>query len=233
MEFLKADFNYVQPALAPLYGITAPPAGMERIEITTDQRFGFMGLAGFLAMSSRAERTSPTLRGKWTLLNLLCVKIDPPAALVPLLTATDPNVATLSVREKLEQHRQNPACAGCHAIIDPYGLALENFDGIGTWRDAYPDGTPIDASTVTDQGVPFTGLAGLTDTVTADPRFTSCVGEKLLTYGLGREVGETDQPYLTAVHDAWVQESPPTLHSLIGSLVLTEPFRQRRGETAQ
>jgi len=233
MDFLKADFNYVQPALAPLYGIPAPPAGMERMELTTDQRFGFMGLGGFLAMSSRAERTSPTLRGKWVLLNLLCVKIDPPATAVPQLTDTDPNVANLSVREKLTQHRENPACAGCHAIIDPYGLALENFDGIGKWRDAYPDGTVIDASTVSADGVSFTGLAGLTDTVTADPRFTSCVGEKLLTYGLGRTMGDTDKPYLEAVHDAWVQESPPTLRSLIGSLVLTDPFRQRRGETAQ
>jgi hypothetical protein len=147
------------------------------------------------------------------------------------------DLATLSVRERLELHRSNPSCAGCHSVIDPYGLALEEFDGIGQYRTTYPDGTLIDASTTLPasegfpDGVSFTGLSGLSDTVTQDPRFTSCVAEKLLTYGLGRVVSETDQPYLAAVREQWMAQTP-SLRGLIRSLVLSAPFRQRRGETA-
>ncbi|HVJ21649.1 MAG TPA: DUF1592 domain-containing protein [Polyangiaceae bacterium] len=235
LDFLKADINFVEAPLAALYGVTAPTPG--RMEITTDNRAGYFGLAGFLANSSMAARTSPTLRGRWILINMLCVHPEPPPANVPELEDSV-DVAALSVRERLEAHRANPACAGCHSVIDPYGLALEQFDGIGAYRTAYADGTVIDASTTLPplesypQGTSFTGLAGLADTVTQDPKFTSCVGEKLLTYGLGRVMGDTDKPYLTAVRDEWVAQGTPSLRSLIRSLVLSDPFRLRRGETA-
>jgi len=234
-DFLKADFNFVEGSLAELYGVTAPAAGMTRTEITTDNRAGFFGLSGFLALSSMSSRTSPTLRGRWILINMLCVHPEPPPPGVPELEETG-DVANLSVREKLEQHRTNPACASCHSVIDPYGLALEQFDGIGRFRTAYPNGTNIDPATSLPplnsypNGVSFTGLSGLSDVVSQDPAFTSCVAQKLFTYGLGRLVADTDKPYIEAVHTGWVQQAP-TLRSLIRSLVLADTFRYRRGET--
>jgi len=231
-EFLTADFNFVQGPLAEFYGVTPPAAGMERMEITTDQRFGFLGLSGFLAMSSITTRTSPTLRGKWLLVNMLCVRPEPPPGKVPELEDGTPNLEDLSIREKLEQHRENPACAGCHAIIDPYGLALEEYDGIGRYRTAYPDGTPIDPSTTLADGVTLSGLSGVANNIGQNAAFSSCVAEKLLTYGLGRLAADTDKPYLAELSSQWTGETP-TLRKIIRSLVLTDPFRLRRGEVAQ
>jgi len=222
-EFLKADVNFLEPPLASLYGIS----GSGMTTDTTDTRFGFLGLSGFLAISSVAARTSPTLRGRWILQNLMCVKPQPPPAMVPELEEENPDISNLSVRERLEAHRTNPACAGCHAVIDPYGLALENFDGIGRYRTAYPNGAPIDATAEVPGLAPFSGLAGLSDLVSQDPGFMACVGEKLLTYGLGRLMTEADKPYLEAVRTEWVAN--PTLPSLVRLLVLSEPFRYRRG----
>jgi hypothetical protein len=229
--FLSADVNFLEPPLAALYGV----AGTGRTEVTTDTRYGFLGLGGFLAASSVAARTSPTLRGRWILQNLLCNKPADPPPMVPELEEQSADLSNLSIREKLEAHRANPACAGCHSIIDPYGLALEEYDGIGKYRTSYPDGTPIDASAVvppTDvnpQGLTFSGLNGLSQAVGADPRFMTCVGSKLLTYGLGRLTTESDKPYLKTITDAWAAN--PTLPALIRSLALSAPFRYRHGGT--
>jgi hypothetical protein len=235
-EFLKADVNFVEGPLAALYGVTAPAAGMNRMEITSDTRMGFFGLSGFLALSSMTSRTSPTLRGRWILINMLCVHPEPPPDGIPELPETD--LSNLSIREKLEQHRTNPSCAGCHDYIDPYGLALEEYDGIGRYRTTYPNGSVINAGTALPpmsaypNGTTFTGLSGLADTVSQDPNFTSCVAEKLFTYGLGRLVAETDRPYLAAVGTEWLKQTP-TLRGLIRQLVLADTFRLRRGELAR
>jgi hypothetical protein len=209
---------------------------MTRVEVTTDQRFGFFGLAGFLANSSMTKRTSPTLRGRWILINLLCTHPDPPPADVPELEETNANAAQLSIRDVLAQHRADPRCAGCHDHLDPYGLALEEFDGIGRFRSAYPDNTDIDPSTTLPpsnaypDGITFSGLTGLADAVTLNPQFTKCVGERLFTYGLGRVVNDTDRPYLETVEQEWLATGKtPTLRRLIHALVQADTFRLRRG----
>jgi len=225
LDFLNADINFVDAPLASHYGMPAPAGtGPQRVEFTTDQRFGFFGLGGFLAISSVDNRTSPTLRGRWVLTNLLCTEPPAPPPGVPELTAGtfDP---TKNVVKALEEHRKNPACSGCHGIFDPYGLSLEQFDGIGKYRTVYGDGATIDPTTELG-GVKFTGIRGLADTVSKNPKFTKCITETMFTYGLGRLVADTDHPYLEAVQAEWLKGTP-TLRRLIRSLVLAETFRFR------
>jgi hypothetical protein len=225
LDFLQADVNFIDATLATHYGMPAPAGtGQQRVEVTTDQRFGFFGLGGFLAISSVDNRTSPTLRGRWVLTNLLCTEPPAPPPGVPELTAGtfDP---TKNVVKALEEHRKNPACSGCHGIFDPYGLSLEQFDGIGKYRTVYGDGATIDPTTELG-GIKFTGIRGLADTVTKNPKYTKCITDTMFTYSLGRLIADTDRPYLEAVLTDWTKGTP-TLKRLIRSLVLAETFRYR------
>jgi hypothetical protein len=229
LDFLKADINYVDANLAALYGIAAPAPTMTRVEDTSDNRFGFFGTGAFLALTSYEYRTAPTLRGRWILINLLCTHpADPPPGIMPLdADPGNPDASEQNVRERLEQHRADPVCASCHAALDPYGIALENFDAIGKYRETYKNGTLIDASTITAEGVSYTGLQGLADYVGSQPLFKSCVAEKLFTYSLGRAVEETDKPYLAAVESEWLAGNP-SIKDLTRRLMLADTFRFRR-----
>jgi hypothetical protein len=229
-EFVTADVNYVDKTLAAFYGMTAPASGTQRVTNTTDHRVGFLGMGSFLALSSYDYRTSPTLRGRWILLNLMCAPPPPPPDGVPVL---DPNGATAdasqqNVRKRLEQHRASPVCASCHANLDPFGLALESFDGIGQYREAYAGGSPIDASTQLSDGTTFSGLSEMVAYVAKRPQLLSCVTNELFTYGLGREPTATDQPYLAQIRQDWLTDSP-TLPRLIEKLILADTFRKRHG----
>jgi hypothetical protein len=235
-EFPIADVNYVDTWLASLYGMPRPTATPERVEFTGDRRAGFFGLAGFLALTSFDRRTSPSLRGRWIAGNILCKPPDAPPPDVPKLDGEGADSSALSVRQLLEQHSQNPACAGCHALFDPYGLALEEYDAIGRYRTAYADGTPVDASATLPpsethpEGSAFTGLEGLSRTVASDPQFGRCFAEKLFTFGLGRVVTATDQPFLARAELDWLAPGEiPSMRRLIRTFVLSEPFRFRRG----
>jgi hypothetical protein len=236
-EFPTADVNYVDGWLSALYGMPTPLEMPTRVEFKEDRRAGFFGLAGFLALTSFDRRTSPSLRGRWIASQLLCADPpDPPANVSKLPDEPGEGPSELSVRQLLEEHRRNPDCAGCHALFDPYGLALEEYDAIGQYRSAYPDGTPLDASAVLPasevypEGLEFSGLEGLAHVVASDPRFGKCLAEKLLTYALGRPVTPTDEPYLQQAHRDWSASEVPSIRRLIQLLVLTEPFRFRRGE---
>lgn len=232
-DFLKADVNFVSADTARLYGTPAPSgAGLSRAELTTDTRHGFFGLGGFLALSSLDRRTSPTLRGRWILMNLLCTEPPPPSPDVPDLDAgaTDP---TQNVRQALEEHRKNPQCAGCHTLFDPYGLSLEQFDAIGRYRTTYPDAARIDPATelpssdLYPNGRKFSGLEGLSETVSADPKYAECVADNLFSYAVGRVVTAADRPYLHQVQNQW-RGGAPSLRRLIRSIVSSEAFRYRR-----
>lgn len=229
-EFITADVNYVNADLAPIYGMTATGSALQRVENTGDQRRGFLGMGSFLALSSYEYRTAPTLRGRWILLNLLCSPPPAPPAGVPALDAmgdTD-TAAQQNVRQRLEAHRANAVCASCHKNLDPYGLALENFDAIGRYRASYPGGSAIDASTELGDGTQFTGLSGLIDYVSKQPKLMSCVENELFTYGLGREPSASDAPYLAQIQQAWLADTP-TLPHLIEKLILADTFRKRHG----
>src|SRR5262249_11168990 len=154
---------------------------------TDDARRGLLGKAGILMVTSYANRTSPVKRGKWLLENVLGAPPPPPPPAVPALQENAAGSQARSVRERLEEHRASPACAGCHGTMDPLGFALENFDAIGGWRTASEAGTPIDASGELIDGTKVSGPASVRDALLAHrEEFAETVTGKLLTYALGR-----------------------------------------------
>ena len=239
-EFLHADVNYVNSWLARHYGMPRPTNEVDRVEFTEDDRAGFFGLAGFLAVTSFDRRTSPSLRGYWVTQNLLCAAPPAPPPDITELPGDTEMLPALDVREALERHSQSPECASCHQLFDPYGLALEEFDAVGRRRDFYTDDTPVDTHVtlpVTPEhpaGLEVSGHAELAQAITSDPRFGRCVAEKLLTYALGRPVIASDEPYLQEALESWqTAGAVPQLKELIQALVATEAFRFRRGKPAQ
>jgi len=234
--FFNTDVNFVDPSLANLYGISAGLGGApERVTISTDQRVGFLGLASFLTISSFSYRTAPTIRGKWVLESLLCEPIPPPPPSIPTLDQnTTPDLASSeNVRVRLAQHSAAPACAGCHATLDPIGFGLENFDAIGRYRTSYPSGDAVDASGQLPGGKAFIGLTDLADVLAADPRFVRCASEKLMTYALSRKLERSDEVYLDSILNQLAQGEDRSLRGLLTAIVMSEPFRQRRGEAPQ
>ncbi|HVJ16456.1 MAG TPA: DUF1592 domain-containing protein, partial [Polyangiaceae bacterium] len=226
-EFLTADVNFVTPALAGVYGM-APPAqaGLSRVEDTGDQRFGFLGLAGFLTYTSRKDRTAPSIRAKWVLDALWCTELSPPDdVIVAELPAPGENQ---TVRDVLALHRANPACAPCHNTMDPVGLGLENFDAIGGYRATYTNGLPIDASGEMPTGETFTGFADLATLVAQAPQFVPCAAQKLFVYGLGRSIGPS-QSYVDQIVENW-KTTGLGLNELVEQFVLNDIFRYRRGD---
>jgi hypothetical protein len=232
-EFFTADVNFVDARLASLYGIAGEDlTELTRVSDDSDARRGFLGLASFLTVTSFAHRTAPTLRGKWVLESLLCEEIAPPPADVPELEedAADPTAGqSLNVRERLAEHRANPQCAACHTILDPIGLGLENFDAIGRYRNEYANGDAIDASGELPGGAQFDGLDQLSALLADDERLTECASEKLLTYALSRQLVESDRVYLQEIREQWQREGLG-LRALLERIVLSDLFRQRRGE---
>src|SRR5262249_27223250 len=151
------------------------------------QRGGLLGQGGLLTVTSYPTRTSPVLRGKWLLDNILGMPPPPPPPNVPPLSDKGANGRPASVRERLEAHPENPVCSNCHAPMDPLGFALENFDAIGTWRITSEAGTPIDASWAVPGSASYEGPADLrTFVLSRGERFVSTIAEKLLGYALGR-----------------------------------------------
>src|SRR5262249_37626401 len=161
-----------------------------------------------VATTSYPDRTSPVLRGKWLLDNIFGVAVPPPPANVDTtLAEVEPGASPPSIRERLAQHRKNPACASCHGVIDPMGFALENFDVIGGWRTIDESGTAVDASAVTAGGDTVQGLSGLRALLLERPdRFPRTLTEKLMAYALGRRLEYYDRPAVRGiVRDAAAQ----------------------------
>lgn len=242
-DFPRADINFVDGPLAYFYGMPSDELTVgtfERVEYHDDKRAGYMGLAGFLVVTSLDRRTSPSRRGRWIAGNLLCREPPPPPPNVPKLdgdqAGADGGSATFDVRTRLLMHRQDPNCAGCHALFDAYGLALEHYDSLGLFRSKYDDGTPIDTSVMLppspshpDQQA-VDGLDGLSAAISADPRFGECLARKLLTYGLGRTMTASDDPHLQQAVAQWLEPSQtPSVGRLIHALASTPAFLARRG----
>jgi hypothetical protein len=231
-EFLTADMNFVNARLGTFYGIAGATSNQPvRLIDTGDQRQGFLGLASFLTVSSYSYRTAPTLRGKWVLENLLCETIPAPPPDIPKLDDGNPGSAAtqaLNVRDRLAEHRANPACARCHLVLDPIGLGLENFDATGQYRQRYANGDAIDASGVMPDGSPFNGITDLSALLARDSRFLDCASRKLMTYALSRELGAPDAAHLLQIRESWSRQGFG-LRALIKLLVANPTFRYRHG----
>jgi hypothetical protein len=238
-EFFTADVNFVNAPLAALYGISGSTTDQPmKVTNTSDTRLGFMGLASFLTFSSFTYRTAPTLRGKWVLEYLLCENLPPPPMNVPELDANTSMAMAQSqnVRVRLEKHRSMPECAACHAVLDPIGMGLENFDAIGRYRTKYANGDAIDSSGVLPDasgklpdGVKFTNLAELTKILSqpSDQRLLDCTSKTMFTYALSRAPVMSDDGYLNQIRQAW---KGGNLTALLKQIVLSDTFRARRGE---
>ncbi len=237
-ELLDADHTFVNERLARHYGIPRVYGNhFRRVQWPDDRRAGLLGQGSLLTVTSYPHRTSPVLRGKWLLENLLGAPPPPPPPDVPALEEVPDGVRPAGMRERMAQHRANPVCASCHATIDPLGFALENFDAVGHWRASDgPDARPIDASGTLPDGTSFAGPAEFRAALLADPwagEFTRTVTEKLLTYALGRGLEFYDAPAVRRI----VREAGPehTWSALIRGIVRSVPFQMRRaadgGET--
>ena len=183
-KLLTADFTFANDRLAKHYGLPAVGSTTPvKVSLAGTARGGILSQGGFLTVTSHENRTSPTVRGKWIMNQLLCLTVPPPP---PDVNVTlDPAKAAGTLRQQLEAHRANPACAICHKMMDPIGLGLENYDAIGSHR-TMDNGLAIDSSGELPDGRKFNGAAQLASLVAADENFGRCLTEQLYTYALGR-----------------------------------------------
>jgi hypothetical protein len=229
VDLIDADYTFVDERLARHYGIpNIRGSRFRRIKVEDDARRGLLGHGSLLTVTSAGNRTSPVKRGKWILENLLGapVPLPPPGVETNLEPAVTPGAALTSLRQRLEQHRANPTCSSCHAVMDPIGFALENFDQIGKWRDV-DGGAPVNASGKLVDGSPLSGPASLRKAL-LDRReaFVGATSEKLLTYALGRRVEYFDMPTVrTIVRDAG--RSDYRFSSLVVGIVSSLPFQMK------
>jgi len=204
MDLLNADYTFVNERLARHYGMpNIYGSRFRRVQVPNETRRGLLGQASILTVTSYPNRTSPVERGKWILTNLLGVPPQPPPPNVPTLPEAGADGKVLSLRERMEKHRANPVCAGCHRSMDPIGFAMENFDGIGRWR-VKEDQQPIDATGTLFTGAKIDGISGLRREIAAHPEvFVGVLTERMLTYALGRGLESYDMPAVRKiVHDA-------------------------------
>jgi Protein of unknown function (DUF1592)/Protein of unknown function (DUF1588)/Protein of unknown function (DUF1587)/Protein of unknown function (DUF1585)/Protein of unknown function (DUF1595)/Planctomycete cytochrome C len=230
LDLMTADYTFVNERLARHYGIPRVYGSQfRRVRITDDARKGLLGKGSILLVTSHAGRTSPVVRGKWILDNLLGTPPPPPPPDVPALEEKSSPLRPQSVRERLEAHRANPGCATCHKLIDPLGFALENFDAVGAWR-THDGGALIDASGELADGTKVDGVVALRQALVNHPEmFVRALTEKLLTYALGRGLSYHDYPVVRTIVGAAAGRDY-RFSSLILGIVRSTPFQLRRSE---
>jgi hypothetical protein len=228
LDLLTSNETFLNEQLARHYGISGIYGShFRRVTLTDENRFGLLGKSSVLAVTSYTTRTSPTIRGKWLLENILAAPPPAPPANVPSLDeSAGKNGKQRTVREMLEAHRANPTCAGCHARMDPLGFSLENFDAIGQWR-ATDGGNPIDASGVLLDGTKVNGPRALQQALLAQKtQFAKAVTEKMLTYMLGRGLEYYDAPTVRSIERAAAADNY-RWSSLVSAIVKSAPFQMR------
>jgi len=235
LDLLTANYTFVNERLAKHYGIpNVKGSYFRRVTFPESSvRGGLLGQGSILTLTSYSTRTSPVVRGKWVLQNLLSAPPPPPPANIPALKTEGAQPGTtLSMRQAMLQHRANAACASCHARMDPIGFAMEHFDAIGQWRDT-DGGNQIDANGLFPDGSKFEGTAGLKKILLAHPEeFVSTVVGKLLMYGIGRNLQYYDEPAVRAiVRDA--ARSNYRFSSLVLGVVKSYPFQMREAQAGE
>jgi mono/diheme cytochrome c family protein len=231
LDLLRADYTFLNERLARHYGIPGIKGShFRRVTLGPNSvRAGLLGHGSILTVTSQPDRTSPVVRGKWVLENFLGTSPpDPPPNVPDLKPSVEPG-AVLSMRERMAAHRASPTCASCHALMDPIGLSLENFDGVGRFRTLGESAQPIDASGTFPDGTKFSGAAGLRQVLLSKPElFSATIAEKLLTYALGRGVEYYDQPAVRAIVREAARRDYRFSTGLILGVVQSTPFQMRR-----
>jgi hypothetical protein len=227
LDLLTADYTFVNERLAKHYGVPyVYGSQFRRVPVTSEARRGLLGQGSILTLTSNADRTSPVVRGKWILSNLLGAPPNPPPVNVPPLKENQDRPAPVSMRAQMQEHRANPTCAGCHKVMDPLGFAMENFDAVGAWRTSDAAG-PIDASAELADGTKVDGIVGLRQALLKRPKiFVSTMTEKLLTYAVGRGLNFDDMPAVRKI----VRESAGQdyrFSSIVLGIVESVPFQMR------
>jgi hypothetical protein len=229
VDLLSTDYTFLNQRLAEHYGMKGIYGNeFRRVKLQDPNRFGLLGQASILAVTSYPNRTAPTIRGKWVLEQLLGTPPPPPPPNVPSLK-DDASTQKLTMRQRMEQHRANPTCAVCHRMMDPLGFALENFDGLGGWRESVAPGAgPIDSSGALPDGTKFLGPAGLREVlVTKRDLFVETFTERLLTYALGRGLEEYDNAALRKISRDAAADNQKWSAIILG-IVKSTPFQMRR-----
>ena len=232
LDFIDGRFTYLNGPLARFYGIPGVDGEQfRRVDLDGEERSGIVTQASVLSISSYATRTSPVIRGKWVLENLLGAAPPPPPDDIPALKEDDLGTAA-SLRQRLEQHRADPACAACHSQMDPIGFGLENFDAAGAWRTK--DGNfDVDSSGTLPDGRSFTGAKGLKQILLSQSHaFTQNFTEKLLTYALGRGIERSDRALVGQISSHLAAQNYK-FSSLVTSIVNSPAFQMRSMETTQ
>ena len=233
LDLLNADYTFVNQRLAEHYGMpNIYGSQFRRVKLTDENRRGLLGQGSILTVTSYPNRTSPVLRGKWILENILGTPPPPPPPNVPALKENSEGSKPLPMRALLEEHRKNAACATCHRIMDPLGFSLENFDGIGQWRTKEPGGV-VDASGQLADGTKVDGPAALRKALLSHPdQFVETMTEKLLTYALGRGLEYYDMPAVRSIaHEA--ARNNYRFTSLVMGIITSTPFSMPVGQLAK
>jgi hypothetical protein len=228
VELLDADYTFLNERLAKHYQIPGIYGShFRRVEGLAEERRGLLGQGSILTVTSYPNRTSPVLRGKWVMENILGTPPPPPLPNVPAFDENEPGETPLSVRARLEIHRENPICATCHNLLDPLGLALENYDAVGRWRVREPGGT-VDSTGAMPDGTEVQGIVDLREEILKQPeRFVGVVTEKLMTYALGRGVEYFDMPTIRRiVSDA--EQAEYSFSSLVMGIATSDAFRMKQ-----
>ena len=231
LDLLRADYTFLNERLARHYGIpNIHGSRFRRVTLADENRRGLLGQGSILMITAFANRTSPVMRGKWVLENLLAAPPPPPPPNIPALKDSGEGGEALSMRQQMVQHRANPACSICHNLMDPIGFGLENFDAVGQWRDI-DAGSPIDASGMLPDGSKFRGPAELQQALLNRPeRIVNAVSEKLLVYALGRTLEYYDAPAVRRiVREA--RSSDYRWSSLVLGIIESTPFQMRRSRS--
>ncbi len=228
-DLLAADYTFVNERLARHYGIPRVYGNrFRRVSLEDERRRGLLGQGSILTVTSYATRTSPVLRGKWLLENILGTRVPPPPADVPELPEHGEMDRPTSTRELMEQHSRNPACSSCHRLMDPLGFALENFDAIGRWRDRDHGDVSIDTQATLPDGTTIQGPADLRSLILSRRQeFVETLTGKLLTYAVGRGIEPYDMPAIREI----MREAAPSNYrwsALILGIVKSRPFRMKR-----
>ncbi|MEL6345421.1 MAG: DUF1592 domain-containing protein [Myxococcota bacterium] len=226
MDLLTAEETYVDRRLGEHYGLTIEADGFVPAVVTDHRRAGLLGKAGLLTALAYPTRTSPVKRGQWVMANLLCEAPPPAPAAVEGLPESG---EATSLREQMEQHREDPSCATCHRVMDPIGFSMENFDPTGAWRTTDDFGFEVEAAGTWPGGPVFEDMVDLSAALAEDDKVAFCMTQKAFAYGLGRPAGVEDLVYIDQITEQFINGGH-RFADLAVAIVTSETFRRRRGE---